>query len=140
MIKRILSNRKRVRTVVSSVVVVLALYGLFSTTYEFSRYFSYTVSEISFINKHGTSYKFKDYKNLPKTEGPAFFIKPPVDKGGSYEVFIDDEIHDKHMLLFSMYSFCELMYMLGLGISCYVLIRDNYRKKDKVTGKRIQKD
>ena len=140
MIKNILSNRKRVRTVVSSIVIILALYGLLSTTYEFSKYFSYTTSEIGFINKHGTTYKFEDYKDLPKTEGPAFFIKPPVDKGGSYEVFIDEDIHDKHMLLFSMYTFCELMYISGLGISCYVLIKDNYKKKDKVTGKTINND
>ena len=60
----------RLVNILCTFIVALAVYGLYTNTHDFNKYFNYVKSEIQFINKHGLSYKFKDEKDMPKTEGP----------------------------------------------------------------------
>lgn len=135
-------RKKKVRfiNILSACIMTLSIYGLCTNTYDFTKYFSYVGSEIRFINKHGMSYKFKDEKHMPKTEGPAFFIKPPIDKKGEFEIFIAEEVHQDNKFFLGLFGFCELMYTIGLAGSVWTLVKLNHRSKDIVTGKRIQKD
>ncbi|GAA0101750.1 hypothetical protein UT300012_24650 [Paraclostridium bifermentans] len=133
-------NRRLRNNVIASIIMLFAVYGIITTAFDFSKYLAYVTSEIKFINKHGTSYTFKNYEDMPKTEGPAFFIKPPVDKNGKYEIFIADDVHKTNMSFLTMYSFCEVTYVIAVIGCSYTLVKTNYKRKDKVTGKVVENE